>query len=341
MAEPAARRLPWGLLLTLGLLALLVVLVYRAAPGADRPAPWRVVLAAAAVAAGAFLVLRRLQNYFWGMVAALTLALHPLHWAWSSPFDELAVRAEALELIVLAGVTAGWDLAALPYFAWRAWLVTALAVTVGGGLAWTAAPQAGLVAGLLTAVGLPLGALWTALRHRERPSRWNLTAAVLLGVAGPPVALLLACGSVRALDWPVSPGLGPDSGVSDFLAAALSPEAAGLQALGYAGEQLRHWAWPAAWAVLPLLALGLWGAVRRGLKQFNARRPPLPWVLVLYTFAELAGLMLYPRGRLEAALLSLAALALLLAFFAAAELARALIRPLILPPPGERTAEAQ
>jgi hypothetical protein len=62
---------------------------------------------------------------------------------------------------------------------------------------------------------------------------------------------------------------------------------------------------------------------------------------VLYTFAELAGLMLYPRGRLEAALLSLAALALLLAFFAAAELARALTRPLILPPPGERTAEAE
>src|SRR5207244_127663 len=120
--------------------------------------------------------------------------------------------------IVLAGVTAGWDLAALPCFAWRAWLLTALAVTVGGGLAWPAAPQAGLVAALLTAVGLPLGMLWAALRHRERPSRWNLTAAVLLGLAGPPVALLLACGSVRVLDWPVSPGLGADSGASDFLA---------------------------------------------------------------------------------------------------------------------------
>src|SRR5205823_926730 len=137
--------------------------------------------------------------------------------------------------------------------------------------------------------------LWAALRHRERPSRGNLTAAVLLGVAGPPVALLLACGSVRALDWPVSPGLGPDSGVPDLLAGALNTAAAGLEVPRYAGEQLRRWAWPAAWVVLPLLALGLWTAVRRGLRQFAARRPPVPWVLVLYTFAELAGLALRPR----------------------------------------------
>jgi hypothetical protein len=338
MAKPAARRLPWGSLLTIGLLVLLVALVYRAALGLDRPAPWRVVLSTAAVAVGTFLVLRRLQNYFWGVLVGLTLAFHPLHWEWSAP-SELAVCAEALELIVLAGVTAGWDLAALPSFAWPAWLLTALAVTVGGGLAWPAAPQAGLVAGVLTAVGLPLGALWAVLRHRERPSRWNLIAAVLLGVVGPPLALLLACGSVRMLDWPVSPGLGPDSGFADLLAAAVSPEAAGPQAFREAGEQLQRWAWPAAWVVLPLLALGLWAAVRRGLKQFTARRPPLAWVLVLYTFAVLAGLPLYPRGRLESMLLPLAALALLLAFFAVAELARALTRPLILPPPHERMGE--
>jgi hypothetical protein len=333
MAEPAARRLPWGLLLTLGLLVLLVALVYHTAP-------WRVVLSTSAMAAATFFILRRLQNYFWGVLAALTLALHPLHWEWSAP-SELAIRAEALELIVLAGVTTGWDLAALPSFAWRAWLLTAAAVIVGDGLAWPAAPQAGLVAGVLTAVGLPLGALWAALRHRERPSRWNLTAAVLLGVAGPPVALLLACGCVRVLDGPVSPGLGADSGFSDFLEAALSPEAAGLQGLRYAGEQLRHWAWPAAWVVLPLLALGLWCAARRGLKQFNARRPPLPWVLVLYALVGLAGLMLHPRGRLDGTILPLAALALLLAFFGVAEVARALTRPLILPPPGERTGAAE
>jgi hypothetical protein len=340
MAEPAARRLPWGLLLTIGLLALLVTLLYRAAPGQDQPAPWRVVLSTAAVAVGTFLVVRRLQNYFWGVLAALTLAFHPLHWEWPTS-SELAVRAEALELIILAGVTAGWDLAALPFFAWRAWLVAAAAVVVGGGLAWPAAPQAGLVAGVLTAVGLPLGALWAALHHRERPSRWNLAAAVLLGVAGPPLALLLACGSVRVLDWPVSPGLGLDSGVSDFLAAAVSPEAAWLHAFRDAGEQLRHWAWPAAWVVLPLLALGLWRAVRRGRKEFTARRPPLAWVLVLYTFAELAGLTLYPRGRPESVLLPLTALALLLAFFGVAELARALTRPLILPPPHERMGAAE
>jgi hypothetical protein len=337
MGEPTARRLPWGLLLTLGLLGLLVALVARAAPGQERPAPWPVALAQAGVAAGAFLVLRRLQNYFWGLVAALILAWHPLHWQLSDSLGA-AVRAEALELIVLAGLTAGWDLTALPSFAWRAWLVEAAALVVAGGLTWPAEPPAGVVAGLLTLVGLPLGALWAILRHRERPSGANVASAVLLGLAGPLLGLLLACASVRVLDWPISPGLGADSGPSDFL-AAVGSEAAGLEVPRYAAEQLHRWTWPAVWVALPLVALGLWCAARRGLRLFAARRPPLPWVLILYAFAELVGLMLHPRGRLETVLLPLAALGVLLAVFGTAEVMRALTRPLVLPPPGERAGD--
>lgn len=338
MAEPAARRLPWGLLLTVGLLGLFVALLARAAPGQDRPLPWPAALALAGVAVGAFLVMRRLQNYFWGMVTALALALHPLHGQGSAPF-ELAVRAEALELIVLAGVTAGWELTALPHFAWRAWLVDAGALIVAGGLAWPAAPRAGVVAGLLTLVGLPLGALWTVLRHRARPARMSVASAVLLGLAGPALALLLACASVRVLRGPVSPGLDSESGLADFLAAAVGSEAAGMEVPRYAAEQLQRWAWPAVWVVLPLLALGLWCSVRRGRKQFAARRPPLAWVLILYAFAVLAGLMLHQRGQLATAVLPLAALAVLLAVFGLAEVMRAVTRPLMLPPPGERLAE--
>src|SRR5262249_7173545 len=134
MGEPAARRLPWGLVITVALLALLVLGVYRAAPGSAEAAPWRVVISVGLLAAGAFPVGRRLQNYFWGVVAALVLALHPLHWG--SGLFVLALSAEAMELVVLAGVVAGWDLAAARHFGWRGWLGVGLAVVVGAGLAW-------------------------------------------------------------------------------------------------------------------------------------------------------------------------------------------------------------
>src|SRR5262245_61017776 len=99
MREPVAR-LPWGLVLTLLLLALLVTAVFRAAPGAETAAPWRVVGAAVALASGAFLVLRRLQGYFWGLLAALAVSLHPLNWDRAPPL-ELALRSQAAALIVL------------------------------------------------------------------------------------------------------------------------------------------------------------------------------------------------------------------------------------------------
>jgi hypothetical protein len=337
MGEPAGRRLPWGLLLTGALLALLLVLVYRIAPGQERPAPWPVVFSAGAAAAGAFLFMRRLQGYFWGLAAALTLGLHPLRWEWSASF-ELAARSQAMELIVLAAVAAGWDLVALPRRAWRSWLAVAGAMIGAGALAWPAVPQAGLVTGLLTLVGLPLGVLLTALRHRERPSWLNGTAAVVLGLAGPPLALLLGAASLRILHWSVSPGLEAASGPLDLLSAVVAVDPGGLQIGAFTEGHLQRWAWPAPWLVLGLLGLGVLFAGRRGMKQFAGRRPPLPWLLLIYSLVVLIGLTLGPRGRPEI-VVPLAGAALLLSIFGAAELLRVLTRPLLLPPPGERAAE--
>jgi hypothetical protein len=242
-----------------------------------------------------------------------------------------------MELLVVAGVVAGWELAAARQFVWRSWLAAGLAVVVGGALAWAAVPQSGLVTALVTAVGLPVGA-FLARRQRERPSWANTAAAVLLGLAGPALGLLLASASVRVLGWPDVRGLGADPGPGDFLAAAVGPDANGLEFFRSAAERLQRWAWPAAWLVLPLLALGLGCAVYRGLKRFASRRPPLPWVLVLYAAAELAGLGLRPPELREAVVLPLAALTLLLAVFGLAEVLHALGRPLVLPPPEERVA---
>ncbi|HYT89770.1 MAG TPA: hypothetical protein VEL76_13765 [Gemmataceae bacterium] len=331
MAEPAARRMPWGLVLTIVLLSLLLGMVFRAAP-------WRVVLATVGMAVGTFLALRRLQNYLWGVVGALVLALHPLNWEWSAPFEQ-SMRAEALELIVLAAVVTAWELAARPAFAGVAWLLVALALCLGGGLAWPALPQAGLVTALLTVVGLPLGGLLAALRHRERPAWGNVTAAVVLGIAAPILGLLLAAASVRVLDWPVSGGVGADSGAFDFLSAAVGTGAAGLEIGSFAANELHRWAWPAVWVVLPFLLVGLWLTVRRGSKLLSARRPPLPWVLTLYALVELVGAALHPSAALTPILLRFASVALLLAIFGIAEIVRAVLRPLVLPPPEERMLE--
>jgi hypothetical protein len=148
------------------------------------------------------------------------------------------------------------------------------------------------------------------------------------------LGLLLASASMHLFDW------GPARGAFEFLAAAVSPDAVGFDVRGHAAEHLRDWAWPAVWAVLPLALLGLWLTLRRGRKLLAARRPPLPWVLTLYALAELAGVPLHPGSAAVTVVLPLASVALLLALFGVGAVVRALFRPLVLPPPEERAAEA-
>src|SRR5690349_13832602 len=97
MDESAPRRLPWGLLLTLGVLALVLLTALR--PPTAAAAPWHVLLAVAA-----FFTLRWQQGYLWGVLAALLLPLHPLYPQWTTALPQ-ALRAEALELTTLAAVT--------------------------------------------------------------------------------------------------------------------------------------------------------------------------------------------------------------------------------------------
>lgn len=328
MDEPGVRRLPWGQLVTLAALGLLAAAVFREAPA-------RVALTAAAMAGAAFVAMRAVQNYLWGVVAALLLVLHPLHRQWSPPPFELALRAEAMELVVLAGVVAGCRLAALTAFAPWSWALTAAALVGGGALAWPALPQAGLVAALLTVVGLLGGAALLLVRHRERPAWGNVAAALLLAVAAPAAGLVLAP-LVGQLGWPASPGVDCDGGPLAYLEAALNNDAAGLDVRGTALENLHRWAWPAVWVMLPLALWGLWCALRRGKRDWSARRPPLPWLLMLYAALDLVGVALHPRDALGTVMLPLASLAVLLAVFGVAEIARRLTRPLLLPPPEER-----
>jgi hypothetical protein len=327
MGDGAARRLPWGLVLAGGLLALLVTMTFR-----DTPA--RVALTVFALALGAFLVLWRLQGWLWGLGAALLLLLHPLTAEWPPPFEQ-ALRGEALELLTLAAVAAGWALLARPASAGVAWLLVALLLIVSGALAWAALPLTGLVAGLLMAFGLPLGAV-LALVRGPRPRPGNVVAACALGLLTPAAALLLAPLTVNLLGWPVGPGVEATSGPLDLLSAALAEDAAGLEARRAVIEQLPRWAWPAAWVVLPLALVGLWCALRRGRRDFRAGRPPVGWLLVLYALAEVVAVLLHPKGLLATVAVPLAALALLLAVYGVAEVASALLRPLRLLTPEER-----
>lgn len=330
MDEPRARRVPWGQLVALALLALLVAVVFRAEPG-------RVAIAAAAGAGAAFVAMRRVQGYFWGLVAALLLALHPLHSEWQRLGP--ALWAEAMELVVLAAVVTGCHLAALPRFAPWAWALTTLALCGGAALTWPALPQAGLVGAVLTALGLVGGALLTWRSHRERPAWGNVTAAALLGLVAPAAGLLLAPAGAWVLDGLSFPNLSRERAPLDFLAAAINTETVGLDLRGFALENLHRWAWPAVWVVLPLMLWGLWCTLVRGWRELAARRPPLPWLLTLYAAADLAGAALHPREALETVFLPLASLAVLLAVFGVAEVFRRLTRPLLLPPPEERLRE--
>src|SRR5947209_11642849 len=90
-------RLPWGPLLTVAGLALVVFVLFRGRPGMWSPAPWPVLAAVTLAVAMSFLVLRRLVSPTWGVVGGLLLAAHRYSWNWVPPFDQ-TLWAQALEL---------------------------------------------------------------------------------------------------------------------------------------------------------------------------------------------------------------------------------------------------
>ena len=325
------RRLPWGLLLTSGLLLLALLLV----PGLRLPAaanallPWRVLAALAA-----FLLLRNQQAYLWGVLAAILLPLHPAWTHGATPLP-LALRAEALELVVLVGVTFAVQLTFQATFAWRSWLATAVVLVLPGALAWPAWPQTGLVAGLLTLLallGAAILAVWRRYTLPNAPALANVATAVGLALAAPVAALLLAPVGAELMDavrehWSAAvPGETATRSADQLLSRATQFSGAGLGLCAFEAEALDQWAWPKTWVALPLALWGLWTVFRRGWKQSHRGQPPLAWVLLLFALLDLAGVALHPRTVAQIRFLPLATLTVLLAVFGIADVVRASLR---------------
>lgn len=337
MDESGTRfRLPWGLLLTLGAITLLLLTILRPGSESTAAAAWRVSWALAA-----FFVLRWQQGYVWGLLAALLPPLHPLYVQWTTQLPQ-AVRAEALALLMLAGVTLAGRLTFRATFAWKWWLPTAALLTVGGALAWLAWPSTGLAAGLLTLLALPGTAFLAWRQVPRRAALGNVAAALGLGLAAPVAALFLApvlapLTSAAPLHWsPAADANQEAAGAQQLLAQAVQPDGSGSDLRCFRSEELDQWARPIWWLVLPLMAWGLWCAFSRGWKEWRRREPPLAWGLLLFALVTLALGVLHPQRTALLLFLPLASLAVLLAVFGVADLLRGITDGLTLLPPGER-----
>jgi hypothetical protein len=324
--------------LTSAALAGILLAVYRAIAATANP---QAVWAAAGVGVATFLVVRWLQNYWWGVLAGLVVALHPLY---QEAVNQLhpGLLAGAGVWILLACTVAAWRLAFLPQFAWRSWTLLALVFPLGIGLIWPLQPRLGLVAAALTHFGLiGVALLAAALRSRSKsqlPSWGNVTAAGLIGLLAPVGGVLLAPESLRLLhvQQHQDPALKAGSDWQEVLEAALGSSLDEYRFHGFTPEDLRRWAWPQEWVMLPLMGWGFWRSVRRGGKDWARGRPPLAWVLTLFTILDLAGVSFHPRAGKDTAVLSLASLAVVLAIFGVADVVRGFMDRLVLAPPQER-----
>ncbi len=339
MSEPGTRRLlPWGTVVTVAALAAVVLAAYQDSIGADLQALWPVLAAAVA----AFLVLRWQQNYLWGLAAGVLVALHPLVRDWVAHFDvdrhKDALIAAGLALIVLAGVVAAWRVLFAPYLAWRSWSVGALVFGAATGLLWPLQPRTGLVASAVVCGGLLGGALLATRRRRVSapPSWWNVAAAALVGLGAPVGGLLLGPIVLQQAGWrpPAAPNAEVTAG--DLWREAVSPHSEDYHVHGFRAADLDRWCWPGKWLTLALMAWGFLRTILRGWKLWARRRPPLAWLLTIYTVVVLAGVSFYPGTGRDTDFLSLAYLSVLLAVFGIADVARGFMERLVLAPPEDR-----
>jgi hypothetical protein len=330
---------PWGPLLTVAGLALFVLLLHRGRPGLSAPAPWPILAAVATAAAMAYLVLRRLVSPFWGVAAGVVLAIHPYSWKWMPPMD-LAQWAQALQLVVLAGVVTAGRLAFLSRGSFLGWVALFVWLSLGISLSWLVLPTAGAIGVLLTGVTLPVFA-GLASRQRRRPglsvlpSRWNVFGAIVVGVLAVCAGTLLAPLAVPHLDGMIRTRLTPEMSPWEMLKLA-APAAWGWHLPGLTRDELRLWCWPTEWAVLPLMAWGLWCTLSRGWKQSARRQPPLAWLLTLYCGLVVAGMALHPAEAPDMALLPWAVLSVLLGVFCVGDTLRTMWERIRLVPPHER-----
>jgi hypothetical protein len=299
-------------------------------------APWHARFDVAVAAVSTYLVLRWLQSPLWGLLAGLLLAFHPLVLEYAQQ-HQLALRASALELAALASIAFSCRLAFRPRFAWNSWLGVFFVLTTANALAWATLPQAGLTAALVEGVGL-LAAVVAALGRRRRqvpplPARRNLTSAAALGLLVPVFGLLLAPCAAWLLRWLGAKGISTSADGLDLLWIAIQPDSPWPGWQFASGDNLRRWCWPTPWVVLPLMAWGWWRTVRRGWKQLRSSKPPLAWLLTLFSVVTLIQVVLLPPHAFEPVLLTLASLGALLGMFCIADVMRGLTDRLVLAPP--------
>jgi hypothetical protein len=336
MAEPMKGPfLPWGSLLTMAGLAGFVVLRFNPL-GAEEAAlsPSR-LWAAVVTTATVFLVERHLQNYFWAVLAAVLLVLHPLFHRFLEQTSGRAAGAEALVLVTFACTVFAWQLTVLPRFASVAWVGTAFMLSLGIGMAWACSAEAGLKTAVLTVAGLWLAAgLANQVKPGvEAPSSWNRIAAGLFGLLSPLGGLAVASLTVRFLQRTAE----ESTDCSGWWSIAV-PEAWEPSWRVLSGDQLARWCWPSVWLVAPILAWSVWRSLRRGWKQWKRGQAPLAWLLSLYVVLTLTWTGLFPPDDPAATVLSLNVLTVLLLVFWLGDLIRGFFERLVLHPPEERPA---
>jgi hypothetical protein len=347
MDVPASRRrLPWGLLLAVGLIAVVFYFVMGPGDPGGRPSSWPAFAAATFTAAVAFVAGRWLLNYAWGLILALLVVLQPALLSREGA-TTVPVLAEGLQLLGLVLVLAGWRLAYLADTAWLEWLGLSGALCLDAGLAWVTEPRAGLTVLLFGGMALPAALALVEVRRRggptPLPSRANALLAFAAGLLAPTAGLLLAPSLATAM---VSQGIGPHAvgdraGVAgpsagfELLRDTAFPAADTVALPGFAADEVGHWTWGLPWVVLALTGFGLVRSYLRGRWSLAEARVPLAWALLGYSAVVLAASCLRPDSVREANWLPLATLSTLLAVFGAGDLLRGLVQRLKLTPPGE------
>jgi len=329
-------KLPWGLLLAFAGLGVVVTVVLALGPGSDHGAPWLAIASVVLAGWAMFLCERWLQNYVWGLVAALVLTLHPYFLRWANT-GEVLLWAEALGLVVLAAIISSWRILFQKSFSPLAWIAIALIVTSSIGIAWILEPRMGLVTGILTLGALLLGSILAIRKHREASLCWgNISAAGFLAFLGPLGGLALAV--VVMPHWhgfPRSTALPEICTVWDLMDAGFLPPADSRGDLSLMVTEMERWGWSAILTVA-MMVVGWWRSLRRGWKCWRRNLPPLAWVLTMFVLVDLAGILLHPPRAAGIALLSFAPVAVLLNVFGVADLAQGLGERLVLSPPHER-----
>jgi hypothetical protein len=321
--------------LTGAALAGIIVAVYRITGTANPQAVW----AAAGVGVAMFLVVRWLQNYLWGVLAGLAVALHPLYQETVNQFHVGLLAGAGIWGLLACMVLALW-LAFQPRLAWRCWAALAVVFPVGIAVTWALQPRAGLVAAALTHFGLIGAAFLAAAMHARGQgvgcSWWNVTAAALIGLLAPVGGVLLAPEALRLPNWPQPQPIQAGSDWQEMLEAALGSNLDDYRFHGFTADDVRRWGWPKEWVVLPLMVWGFWRTIRRGWREWARRRPPLAWALTLFAIIDLLGVSFHPWA--DTGVLSLASLAVALVVFGIADVVRGFMERLVLAPPQERDA---